>query len=265
MVMPGAGAVCYLDARRSGACSGGDPAAAASAVDPAPTPPRRRRRRGRPAAATTTDPAAAQPATDPAADHDAAGDDHAARADARPRRRDGADRGPDHARRPQRDAGAGDPAHAARRGGADRPAGRRNRRNDRRGHRRAAGRDPHPLPLHRVPRPARRSPARAPAYMGVVKGGGLASAATSQQVAVQEVVARRGSITDRHGAPLATSEPADDISATPYLVKDPVHAAAKIAPLLEPRREHRRQAARAPRHRLRLPRPPRCPRSPPTR
>ena len=71
------------------------------------------------------------------------------------------------------------------------------------------------------------------AYMGVVKGGNLASAATSQQVAVQEVVARRGSITDRHGAPLATSEPADDISATPYLVKDPVHAAAKIAPLLE--------------------------------
>ncbi len=70
------------------------------------------------------------------------------------------------------------------------------------------------------------------AYMGVVKGGGLASAATSQQVAVQEVVARRGTITDRHGAPLATSEPADDISATPYLVKDPVRAAAKIAPLL---------------------------------
>ena len=34
MVMPGAGSVCYLDAGRSGACSGGDPAAAASAVDP---------------------------------------------------------------------------------------------------------------------------------------------------------------------------------------------------------------------------------------
>ncbi|MCU0312922.1 MAG: hypothetical protein MUC84_02525 [Solirubrobacteraceae bacterium] len=37
MVMPGAGALCYLDARRPGACTGGDPAAAASAVDPAAT------------------------------------------------------------------------------------------------------------------------------------------------------------------------------------------------------------------------------------
>lgn len=35
MVMPGAGAVCYLNARGSGPCSGGDPAAASSAVDPA--------------------------------------------------------------------------------------------------------------------------------------------------------------------------------------------------------------------------------------
>ncbi len=68
MVMPGAGAVCYLDARRSGACSGGDPAAAASAVDPAadaaaPVTPGG----PDPTAATTTDAAAAAPATGPAA------------------------------------------------------------------------------------------------------------------------------------------------------------------------------------------------------
>ncbi len=65
MVMPGAGAVCYLDARRKGACSGGDPAAAASAVDPtADAAPAA----GAAAPATTTDPAQAQqPATDPAA------------------------------------------------------------------------------------------------------------------------------------------------------------------------------------------------------
>ncbi len=37
MVMPGAGAVCYLDARTRGACSGGDAAAAAAATDPAQT------------------------------------------------------------------------------------------------------------------------------------------------------------------------------------------------------------------------------------
>ena len=70
------------------------------------------------------------------------------------------------------------------------------------------------------------------AYMGVIKGGGLSSAASSQQVADRTVPARRGSIVDRNGAPLATSEPADDVSATPYLIKDPVGTAAKLAPIL---------------------------------
>ena len=49
---------------------------------------------------------------------------------------------------------------------------------------------------------------------------------------MQVVPARRGAIIDRHGVALAVSEPADDVSATPYLVKDPVRAAAKLAPLL---------------------------------
>ncbi len=70
-------------------------------------------------------------------------------------------------------------------------------------------------------------------YMAVIKGSGLASAASSQQMAVKEVPARRGAILDRHGAPLATSEPADDVSATPYLVKDPVRAAGRLAPILK--------------------------------
>ncbi|MCU0312921.1 MAG: penicillin-binding protein 2 [Solirubrobacteraceae bacterium] len=69
-------------------------------------------------------------------------------------------------------------------------------------------------------------------YMGVVKGGGLSNVASSQQVDERVVPARRGAITDRHGAPLATSEPADDVSATPYLVKNPVAVAAKLAPIL---------------------------------
>ncbi len=69
-------------------------------------------------------------------------------------------------------------------------------------------------------------------YMGVIKGGSLSSAASSQQVSQQTLPARRGSIIDRGDVPLATSEPADDISATPYLVKDPVRAAARLAPLL---------------------------------
>jgi cell division protein FtsI/penicillin-binding protein 2 len=69
-------------------------------------------------------------------------------------------------------------------------------------------------------------------HMGVIQGGGLSSAATSQQQTTQEILPRRGAIVDRSGVALATSEPADDISATPYLVKNPVRAAEKLAPVL---------------------------------
>ncbi|MFM8561205.1 MAG: peptidoglycan D,D-transpeptidase FtsI family protein [Solirubrobacterales bacterium] len=69
-------------------------------------------------------------------------------------------------------------------------------------------------------------------YLGAVKGGGLANAASSQQTTVTKVPAQRGTITDRKRIPLATSEPADDISATPYLIKDPVAAANRLAPLI---------------------------------
>jgi cell division protein FtsI (penicillin-binding protein 3) len=69
-------------------------------------------------------------------------------------------------------------------------------------------------------------------FLGTIKGSSLASAATSQQVSSLELPARRGTIVDRNGSELAVSEPADDVSATPYLVKDPVKTAAKLAPLL---------------------------------
>ena len=69
-------------------------------------------------------------------------------------------------------------------------------------------------------------------YLGLVKGSGLSNAATAQQVAVTKLPAERGRITDRNGVPLAASIPADDISATPYLIKDPVETANRLAPLL---------------------------------
>jgi cell division protein FtsI (penicillin-binding protein 3) len=69
-------------------------------------------------------------------------------------------------------------------------------------------------------------------FLGTIKGSSLASAATSQQVTSLELPARRGTIVDRHGVELAVSQPADDVSATPYLVKDPIKTAAKLAPLL---------------------------------
>jgi cell division protein FtsI (penicillin-binding protein 3) len=69
-------------------------------------------------------------------------------------------------------------------------------------------------------------------FLGAIKGSSLASAATNQQVSSLELPARRGTIVDRHGFELAVSEPADDVSATWYLVKDPIKTANKLAPLL---------------------------------
>jgi cell division protein FtsI (penicillin-binding protein 3) len=69
-------------------------------------------------------------------------------------------------------------------------------------------------------------------FIGTFKGSSLASAAASQQVSSIDLPARRGTIVDRHGVELAVSDPADDVSATPYLVKDPVRTAGKLAPLI---------------------------------
>ncbi len=69
-------------------------------------------------------------------------------------------------------------------------------------------------------------------YLGALHNGGLRKAARTQQLTYQTVPAQRGTITDRNGVDLAISEPADDISATPYLVKQPLDAARRLAPLL---------------------------------
>ena len=69
-------------------------------------------------------------------------------------------------------------------------------------------------------------------YLGTIKGGNLARAANVQQTATEVVPPRRGSLLDRRGIELAVSEPASDVSVTPYLVKDPADAAARLAPLL---------------------------------
>ena len=69
-------------------------------------------------------------------------------------------------------------------------------------------------------------------YLGGLKGSSLRKAAATQQLTYEAVPAQRGSISDRNGLDLAVSEPAQDISATPYLVKNPLQTAQKIAPLL---------------------------------
>ena len=66
-----------------------------------------------------------------------------------------------------------------------------------------------------------------------VQGSKLASEAISQQTETVTVPGLRGSMLDRSGNKLAFSEDAATIYATPYQVKDPPQAAAKLAPLLE--------------------------------
>jgi cell division protein FtsI (penicillin-binding protein 3) len=69
-------------------------------------------------------------------------------------------------------------------------------------------------------------------WLGTVRAAGLKGAAASQQVASVDLPARRGTVVDRKGVELAVSEPADDVSATPYLVRDPVKVATRLAPVL---------------------------------
>ena len=66
-----------------------------------------------------------------------------------------------------------------------------------------------------------------------VQGGALASEAISQQTETVTVPGLRGSLLDRRGNELAASEDAATIFATPYQVKNPPQAAAKLAPILE--------------------------------
>lgn len=66
-----------------------------------------------------------------------------------------------------------------------------------------------------------------------VQGAQLASDAISQQTELVTVPGLRGSLLDRRGNRLASSEDAATIYATPYQVKNPPQAAAKLAPILD--------------------------------
>jgi cell division protein FtsI (penicillin-binding protein 3) len=65
-----------------------------------------------------------------------------------------------------------------------------------------------------------------------VQGAKLASEASYQQTEVVTVPGLRGSVLDRFGNPLAVSEDAKTVYATPYQVKDPPRTAAKLAAVL---------------------------------
>ncbi len=66
-----------------------------------------------------------------------------------------------------------------------------------------------------------------------VQGAKLASEAAYQQTDVVTVPGLRGSLLDRFGNPLAVSEDAKTIYATPYQIKKPRQTAAKLASILD--------------------------------
>jgi cell division protein FtsI (penicillin-binding protein 3) len=66
-----------------------------------------------------------------------------------------------------------------------------------------------------------------------VQGASLASQASYQQTEVVDVPGLRGDLLDRRGNKLAASEDARTIYATPYQVKNPPAAAARLAPILD--------------------------------
>jgi cell division protein FtsI (penicillin-binding protein 3) len=69
-------------------------------------------------------------------------------------------------------------------------------------------------------------------YLGGPHAGALRRAARSQQLTNVTVPAERGTITDRNGVALAISEPAQELTADPYLIRQPLQAAQHLAPLL---------------------------------
>src|SRR4051795_8237579 len=70
-----------------------------------------------------------------------------------------------------------------------------------------------------------------------VQGAELASEAAYQQTDVITVPGLRGSVLDRHGNALASSEDAATIYATPYQVKNPGQTADKLASILGEEKE----------------------------
>ncbi len=69
-------------------------------------------------------------------------------------------------------------------------------------------------------------------YLDVVRGSTLRRAASEEHLTYVKVDAPRGAITDDAGADLAVSEPAQDISADPLLIDDPLAASRHLGPLL---------------------------------
>jgi cell division protein FtsI (penicillin-binding protein 3) len=81
-------------------------------------------------------------------------------------------------------------------------------------------------------------------WLMIVKRGELAALAERQYSRTVALQGARGPIVDRHGAPLATSMPAESLFAQPRAIGDPVRLAAALAPIVDlPARELHAQLA----------------------
>jgi cell division protein FtsI/penicillin-binding protein 2 len=69
-------------------------------------------------------------------------------------------------------------------------------------------------------------------YLDVFRGATLRKAGSEEHLTAEPVSSRRGSISDRDGIDLAVSEPAQDLSVDPYLIRDPLEVARRLAPLV---------------------------------
>lgn len=70
-------------------------------------------------------------------------------------------------------------------------------------------------------------------WLQIVKGGELKAEARQQQVAEVTVPGLRGRVLDRAGRPLALSEDAATVIATPFQIDDPAMTAARISPWVD--------------------------------
>jgi len=69
-------------------------------------------------------------------------------------------------------------------------------------------------------------------WLATIRAGSLSERAVSQQIEDIADPAGRGTIVDRNGVQLAVSEDSVTVFANPFLIKDPVKVAAKLAPLI---------------------------------
>ncbi len=98
----------------------------------------------------------------------------------------------------------------------------------------AGGQPPAPRrpPVRRLPRSARARGSDGASISARIHSAALRQRAKDEHETIETLPAPRGTITDRDGVVLAVSEPADEVSADPDLIAEPLADSRQLAPLL---------------------------------